>query len=107
MGTHTGQPAPTEPVAEADWEQDQVYIRLQQQAAEDLVLAAGFPLHPGPVPNTTVKVRTRVLCPACGQGRVSRDWRLHRNSLTAGSGCERQHVFVVPVPALIRAGYER
>ncbi|MGW1275535.1 hypothetical protein ACWD4V_01070 [Streptomyces tsukubensis] len=96
----------TTTVAEADWEQDQVYIRLQRQAAEDLVRAAGFPLQPGPVPNTTVKVRTRVLCPACGQGHVSRSWRLHRHTLTAGSGCGK-HVFVVAAPMTIRAGYER
>ncbi|GGW94971.1 hypothetical protein [Streptomyces noursei] len=89
----------------AEWEQ--VYIRLQPHAAEALALAAGFSNFPPPLPNTTVKVRSEVPCPACGLGRVSRSWRMERRALVAGSGCWRKHVFVMdpPLPSL-RAGVE-
>ncbi|MFH8466008.1 hypothetical protein [Streptomyces sp. NPDC017991] len=78
-----------------DWHK--VYIRLQPHAAESLALAAGFPIFPVPLPFTTIKVRAEVPCPACGQGRVSRNWRLGRRVLIAGSGCWR-HVFVMAPP---------
>ncbi|WP_370418977.1 hypothetical protein AB8O64_11005 [Streptomyces sp. QH1-20] len=85
-----------------DWEQ--VYIRLQPKAAEALALAAGFPIFPPPLPNTSVKVRSEVPCPACGDGRVSRAWRMERRALIAGSVCRRRHVFVMapPLPFLGR-----
>ncbi|MGC5042455.1 hypothetical protein ACLQ16_03960 [Streptomyces albidoflavus] len=79
-----------------DWEQ--VYIRLQPKAAEALALAAGFPIFPPPLPNTSVKVRNEVPCPACQGGRVSRSWRMERRALIAGSGCRRRHVFVMAPP---------
>ncbi|MFJ9416688.1 hypothetical protein ACIRPT_21200 [Streptomyces sp. NPDC101227] len=79
-----------------DWEQ--VYIRLQPRAAEELALAAGFPIFPPPLPTTTVKVRTEVPCPACGRGQVSRSWRMERRVLVAGAGCRRKHVFVMEPP---------
>ncbi|MBT2396258.1 hypothetical protein [Streptomyces sp. ISL-100] len=87
----------TEPIKNpvVDWQQ--VYIRLQPHAAESLALAAGFPIFPVPLPFTTIKVRAEVPCPACGQGRVSRYWRLERRVLIAGSGCWR-HVFVMAPP---------
>ncbi|MGA5134405.1 hypothetical protein ACPCTO_31890 [Streptomyces olivoreticuli] len=78
-----------------DWEQ--VYIRLQPKAAEALALAAGFPIFPSPLPDTLVTVRSEVPCPACGDGRVSRFWRMERRVLIAGSGCWR-HVFVMALP---------
>lgn len=83
------------PAPVVDW--PRVYIRLQPQAAEGLALAAGFPIYPPPLPNTTVTVSNEVPCPACGQGRVSRYWRLKRRALIAGSGCWR-HVFVMKPP---------
>ncbi|MFG2141876.1 hypothetical protein [Streptomyces sp. NPDC048650] len=79
-----------------EWEQ--VYIRLQPHAAEALALAAGFPIFPAPLPNTTVKVRSEVPCPACGYGRLSRSWRMEARALVAGSGCWGKHVFVMEPP---------
>ncbi|MEU5425598.1 hypothetical protein AB0H73_08305 [Streptomyces olivoreticuli] len=76
-----------------DWEH--VCIRLQPKAAEALALAAGFPVFPPPLPNTLVMVRNEVPCPACGNGRVSRFWRMERRALIARSGCRRRHVFVM------------
>ncbi|MER5301348.1 hypothetical protein ABT039_18000 [Streptomyces lasiicapitis] len=78
------------------WEQ--VYIRLQPKAAEALALTAGFPIFPPPLPNTYVEVRNEVPCPACGDGRVARSWRVERRALIAGAGCRRRHVFVMAPP---------
>ncbi|WP_030780807.1 hypothetical protein [Streptomyces sp. NRRL S-920] len=75
-----------------------VYIRLQPEVAEALALTAGFPIFPPPLPNTYVKVRNEVPCPACGEGRVSRSWRMERRALIAGTGCRRRHVFVMAPP---------
>ncbi|MFD3514871.1 hypothetical protein [Streptomyces sp. NPDC058657] len=82
--------------------EEPVYIRLQPKAAEDLALAAGFPIYPPPLPDTAVKVRTEVPCPACGQGSIARTWRVERRVLLAGAGCRRRHVFVMapPLPIL-------
>ncbi|MFI1012621.1 hypothetical protein [Streptomyces sp. NPDC020965] len=77
-----------------EWER--VYLRLQPHAARTLALAAGFPIYPPPVPYSTVRVRTEALCPACGQGRVSRHWSLGGRVLIAGSDC--RHVFVMAPP---------
>ncbi|MEV0437724.1 hypothetical protein AB0I84_23000 [Streptomyces spectabilis] len=76
----------------------QVYIRLQPKAAEALALTAGFPIFPPPLPGTYVKVRNEVPCPACGDGLVSRSWRVEHRALIAGSGCQRGHVFVMTPP---------
>ncbi|MEE1764378.1 hypothetical protein [Streptomyces sp. SP18BB07] len=82
------------------WEQ--VYIRLQPEAGERLVLAAGFPVFPPPMPRTMVKVRNALLCPACGAERLARDWYLEMTGvLVVGSGCWR-HVFVVELPRFLR-----
>ncbi|GHG80509.1 hypothetical protein [Streptomyces griseocarneus] len=75
-----------------------VYIRLQPTAAEAMALAAGFPIFPPPLPNTSVKVRSEVPCPACGDGRVSRFWRMEHRALIAGARCQRRHVFVMAPP---------
>ncbi|MFI1201657.1 hypothetical protein ACH4VR_19760 [Streptomyces sp. NPDC020883] len=75
----------------------QVYIRLQRKAAEELALAAGLPAFAPPLPSTTVKVRMEVRCPACGRGRVS-SWRMHRRALIAEAECPQRHAFVMEPP---------
>ncbi|MFB6525218.1 hypothetical protein [Streptomyces sp. NPDC056399] len=88
-------------------EDERVYIRLQAPAAENLALAAGFPIFPPPLPNTAVKVRDAVTCPACGLGRLSRSWWLGTRTLVAGSACQRQHVFIMRLPLpVVRTGTE-
>ncbi|RLU86225.1 hypothetical protein CTZ27_24925 [Streptomyces griseocarneus] len=87
--------------AVVDW--GDVYIRLQPKAAEALALAAGVPAFPPPLPSTSVKVRSEVPCPACGDGRVSQFWRVERRALIAGSGCRRRHVFVMALPPYLEA----
>ncbi|WP_435060464.1 hypothetical protein [Streptomyces sp. bgisy060] len=79
-------------------EDERVYIRLQAKAAAELALAAGFPVFPSPLPNTQVKVRDEVPCPACGQGHLSRFWWMGRHSLVAGANCIRNHVFIMRLP---------
>lgn len=85
-----------------DWQQ--VHIRLQPEAGERLVLAAGFPVFPPPMPRTMVRVRNSLPCPACEGERLSRDWYLEMTGvLVVGSGCWR-HVFVVELPPFLRTG---
>ncbi|MEU8540861.1 hypothetical protein AB0C52_12890 [Streptomyces sp. NPDC048717] len=81
-------------------EGDQVHIGLQAAAAERLALSAGFPVFPAPMPTGTVRVRDAVPCPACGLGRLSRSWWMGSRTLVAGSGCRRNHVFIMRLPLM-------
>jgi hypothetical protein len=79
-----------------------IYIRLQPEAAERLVFAAGFPLFPAP--GWMVQVRNSLPCPACGKGRLALNWGRERSGvLLAGSSCFR-HVFVVTPPNWLTPG---
>ncbi|MET9776188.1 hypothetical protein ABZ023_18340 [Streptomyces sp. NPDC006367] len=79
-----------------------VYIRLQPEAAERLVLDAGFPVFPEP--GWTVTVRYSPPCPACGKGPLYRQWSVERSGvLLAASACGF-HTFVVELPAWLRRG---
>jgi hypothetical protein len=83
-----------------DW--SQVYIRLQPKTSERLVLAAGFPVFPPPMPRQQVRVGRRLPCPACGRGALALEWYLEPTGvLLVGSGCIR-HVFVVQLPMWLR-----